>query len=302
MRPKGTKNIIAFEKRTTVETTSSEEIRHLANLKGSPLQEFSGLLKHQENFLNWVDDRHDIIVELGEEIRLLKRRPKGKGPPAAKEGTFEKYRWYSKQLILLEAINAFEAFYKKTFVQLGIVLHDYVQPEVFKDIKIDPTLVWSTAGQISAPALIFEQSLFHDLEAIDKSTQMLVGYRRYNQNSPDAHLADRVRALRAIFQIRHTLSHNNGLVTDGDAAKFKRLKFNIAAGEVIDPSNNYLGLAVFRELNSEADEFTKWLASATSNFLISCITKRSLSIPAAKRKDLESLLGAHASWAKVTWS
>jgi len=149
---------------------------------------------------------------------------------------------------------------------------------------------------------MFEQSLFHDLEVIDKCTQMLVESRRYNQNSPKANLADRVRALRAIFQIRHTLSHNNGLVTEGDAAKFKRLKFGIAAGEIIDPAKNFLGHSVFRELGAEAEDFTAWLASGTAAFLQRCIQDQGLAVSATKRQDLESLLGVHACWASVAWS
>jgi hypothetical protein len=302
MRTKGAKNFVSFEKRTAVETSSSKEVRHLANIKGSPLEEFRDLLKHQENFLDWVDRRHVVIVELKNEVRRLGKQSKGKGPTGAKEATFVKYRWYAEQLVLLEAINAFESFYKKTLVCLGTLLRDYVQPEAFRDIKIDAPLVWSTAGQISAPALMFEQSLFHDLEAVDKCLHMLVEDRRYNQNAPKSTVADRVKALRAIFQIRHTLSHNNGLVTEGDASKFKRLKFQIAVGEVIDPAKNYLGIAVFRILGAEANEITTWLACATAAFLQKCITNRGLAVPSAQRQDLESLLGVHPCWATITWS
>ncbi len=193
-------------------------------------------------------------------------------------------------------------FFEKTLVRLGMLLGDYVPPDAFKDIKIDAPLVWSTAGQISASALMFEQSLFHDLEAIDKCLQMLVEARRYNQHSPKPGLAKRVKAIRAIFQIRHTLSHNSGLVTDGDAAKFKRLKFQITPSEVIDPARDYLGTAVFLILDAEATEMTAWLADATATFLQKCITDRTLAVPLSSKGDFEKLLGTRPSWANVTWS
>jgi hypothetical protein len=302
MKTKGAKNITPFGRRTGVETSSSKEVRHLANIKGTPLSEFQGLLNHQVNFLAWVDTRHDMIVGLKKDLYKLKKKKKGKGPTGAKEATFVKYRWYAEQLVLLEAINAFETFYKKTFIGVGAILQEYVQPELMRPVKIEARLLWSITDAISVPALVFEQSLFHDLEAIDGASDMLIGKRRYNQNSHPNPLEERVKALRAIFQIRHTLSHNSGLVTESDGAKFRRLKFDITTKEVIDPAKNHLGLAVFRELEAEAKDFTSWLADKTATFLEACITDRGLEIPTSKQNELESLLGPHASWATVPWS
>ena len=301
MRTLGAKNIVAFAKRTEIATSASQEVRHFANISGNPLTEFQGLLNHQDNFLVWVDERHEKIVEQKNELLQLKGLANA-GPGGAKEGTFVKYRWYAVQLVLLEAINAFETFYKKTFIGLGVAVQDYVHPEEMNDAKIDARLLWSLTGQMSVPALLFEQSLFHDLEAIDKTAEMLIGKRRYNQKSEKNPLAERIRALRAIFQIRHTLSHNNGLVTDSDAAKFKRLKFDITAKDIIDPVKSSLGLAVFRELEAEAKDFTAWLAGATAAFLTKCSVDRGLVVHVAKRQELETLLGAHACWANVPWA
>ncbi len=302
MRTLGAKNIVPFAKRMDLETSSSQEVKHLANIIGNPLTEFRGLLNHQENFLDWIDERHEKIVELKTEIQALKNVAPGKGPIGAKEGTFVKYRWYAEHLVLLEAINAFETFYKKTFIGLGTIVQDFVQPEEMKDSKIDARLLWSLSGQMSIPAVLFEQRLFHDLDAIDDTTEMLVGKKRYIQKNPPKALAERVRAIRGIFQIRHTLSHNGGLVTDSDAAKFKRLKFGLTAKEVIDPSKNFLGATILHELDSEAEDFTAWLASATADFLNECIKDRGLAVAAAKGQELETLLGIHPCWKTVTWS
>lgn len=302
MRTKGSKNVTGFGKRESIDTSSSKQVQHLANITGNPLTEFQGLLTHQENFLYWVDQRHDAIVALKEEVRTLRGLPKTKGPSGAKEATFVKYRWYAEELVLLEAINAFETFYKKTFIGLGELLQEYVQPEAMKSIKVEARLLWSITGDLSVPALVFEQSLFHDLDAIDSSSEMLIGKKRYNQNSPTNLLGERVRALRSIFQIRHTLSHNNGLVTDSDASKFKRLKYEVKAKEVIDPAKNQLGLAVFRELRDESREFTLWLATATAEFLLVCVTDRGLIVPSTRRTEFENLLGANPCWATVPWA
>jgi hypothetical protein len=301
MRTLGSKNVLAFGKRTEIATSASAQVRHLANITGNPLNEFLGLLNHQDNFLVWVDERHEKIVELKAEVQELKDGANG-GRSGAKAATFVKYRWYAEQLVLLEAINAFEAFYKKTFIELGKVVQEFVQPEVMKGVKIEARLLWTITGNLSVPALVFEQSLFHDLDAVDEASEMLVADKRYKQNSNNNPLAYRVRSLRGIFQIRHTLSHNNGLVTDSDAAKFKRLKFDITAKDIIDPVESSLGLAVFRELEAEAKDFTTWLAGAAASFLTKCVNDRGLAVPAAKRPLLETLLGNHANWPTVPWT
>lgn len=301
MRTLGSKNVTSFGKRPDIATSASLQVRHLANLTGNPLTEFQGLLNHQDNFLVWIEERHDKIVELKNEVQQLNGVAPG-GHSGAKEATFVKYRWYAEQLVLLEAINAFETFYKKTFIGLGNVIQEFVQPDVMKGVKIEVRLLWTITGQMSVPALVFEQSLFHDLDAIDEASEMLIGKKRYNQNSTNNPLSERVRALRGIFQIRHTLSHNNGLVTDSDAAKFKRLKFGITAKDIIDPVRTSLGLAVFRELEAEAIDFTTWLSTVTAEFLTKCSADRGLAVPAAKNHKLQTLLGAHACWATVPWS
>ncbi len=302
MRTRGAKNVVSFANRTDLETSTSKQVRHLADIGGNPVTEFQNLLRHQANFLDWVEDRHERIVEYKIEINTLRGAANRRGPKGAKEETFVKYRWYSEQLVLLEAINAFEVFYKKTFIELGEILQPYVQPEAMKDSKIDARLLWSLSGNMSVPAMLFEQKLFHDLDAVDEVLEMLIGSKRYKQQNPAANMVDRVRSLRSIFQVRHTLSHNNGLVTDSDAAKYRRLRLRVAARQVIDPSKNHLGVAIFRELVAEAKDFTDWLANAAATFLTKCVNDRGVAVPTAKRTALTRFLGRNACWASVPWS
>lgn len=300
MKTKGTKNIVSFEKRTIIDTSSSQQVLHLARIRGSPVEEFSALLKHQRNYLKWISKRHELITE------SAKKSKAKKGPQGAKKATFVKYRWYSEQLVLLEAINAFETFYKTTFTRLGIILQPYIQPDEERVIRINARQLWAIAGETVlptlVPVLVFEQELFHDLDEVDRASDMLIGQRRYKRKEKNNQLKNRIRALRGIFQVRHTLSHNNGLVTTGDEAKFREIGYTIAVQEIIDPSKNHLSHAIFKELEVEAMDFTKWLAFATATFLEQCIKDRGLAVPRAKRKELESLLGKHRCWTKVTWS
>lgn len=302
MRTKGAKNRVAFERRQVIATSSSEHIRHLASITGNPLEEFRALLNHQDRFLVWLDKRYDTIVGQKKTIDALEEKRGGKGPTGAKAATFVKYRWYAEQLVLLEAINAFETFFKRTFVKLGKILQGFVQPGEMKNISVDPRLLWSITDSKCIPELVFEQRLFHDLDEIDNAAYMLIGKRRYIPKQPNSSMKIRVRALQVIFQIRHTLSHNSGLVTASDAAKFRRFQSVVTVGEVIDPVKDDLGLSVFRELETEAMDITTWLAKETAAFLTRCAHEQGLSVPKSTRKSLKSLLGNNECWKAVPWS
>jgi hypothetical protein len=202
-----------------------------------------------------------------------------KGPKGPKEATFQKYGWYSKQLILLEAINGLEVFYKRTFIALGNLLREYISEEKVKG-NIDAKVLWSLSGDVDVASLIFEPQLFHDYEKINEATKMLVGKFFYAEN------ASKTKTLSAIFQIRHTLSHNGGLVTNSDNTKFRMLGFAIQPKEVIDPTAENLSMSIFRFLKEESQKFTDWLREQTIIFL-----KKRGGIPATKKGDLQKLLG-----------
>jgi hypothetical protein len=290
-----------MESRTEVTTSTKSSIKHLSTHTGTPLEDFQSLLAHQANFLRWIISRHQTIVSLKQTINAA-NLPGAGSTLFTKEATYTKYRWYVEQLVLLEAINAFETFYKRTFVRLGELIREFVEADEMRNLRVDPSTIWLIDGQVSAPALLFEPQLYHDLKTIDDITAALVGKRRYNPKQPPAAIKDRVRSLMVIFQIRHTLSHNHGLVTSGDRAKFKRLGIDAVVDRVIDPAKDSLRIAAIEEIKEEAEQFTNWLAGVTADFLTSCIQNRGYQVPLSKKQPLEDLLGGHANWANVNWT
>lgn len=296
MKTKGAKNIVAFAKRTSIETSGDSEIRHLADSSGSPLEKLRQTFRHQENYLVWLRSRHEKIVEMQTKLDATSGGGAKTGPSGAKEGTLDKYEWYAGQSVLLESINAFELFFKRTFVGLAECLHEYLDPSALEN-SIDFKLIWAMNGQLSVAELLFEKSLFHNTDHIDNATHILVGKKRYS----DTRLKPRVRVIRSIFQIRHTFSHNGGLVTKSDAGKFRLYGYKIADGEVIDPAKNNLRVSVSREILSEAQEFMEWLLVATVDFLVKC-DKNGVTLPAKLRPELRALLGNNAKqWKRVPW-
>ncbi len=295
-RPKGAANVTRFEKRSRIETSNNKEIRHLVDLGPSPLKQFKDLLRHQENFLNWIDDRHRGLQEAKKALTEVEGGQK-KGP---KDAVYRKYRWYAEHLTLLEAINSFEVFYKQTLIALASALREFVPPGNIKG-SIDGRVLWSTTGEVDIASLLFEHQLFHDLENVDKATQMLVNARRYNVNNPKSPLKETIKAIQAVFQIRHTLSHNGGLVTGSDSTKLKVYGYDASVEEVIDPTKEHLGKSVLVLLKDEASAFTDWLRKSTIVYVQEA-ADRNLLIPLSKKQTLSMQLGGGKDWDTVPWS
>ncbi|MEY6432373.1 hypothetical protein ABC977_08140 [Thioalkalicoccus limnaeus] len=247
-------------------------------------------MKHQKNFLSWIESRHKQLLE-------AKRKAGEKGP---KDAVYKKYRWYSEQQLLLEAINAFEVFYKRSFIALAGPMRRYIPPEKIKG-SVDAKTIWASERQRSLVALIFEHQLYHDLEQVDNIANMLVGHKRYKPNGLKSPLRKRVRALQCVFQIRHTLSHNQGYVTVSDAAKFKVLGFFAKSGEVIDPTKNHLGSVIRDLLRMEAKEFTDWLLASAAKHLGAYSDERKELLPQKLRGRIEQSVGRHSDIDALVW-
>ncbi len=291
-RTKGAKNIVPFEGRASIDSTSTATILHLATqATDTPLEQFRALLRHETNFLKWIDSRHD---------ELLKAKADATGVRGPKDATYRKYKWYAEQNSLLEAINAFETFFKETFTRLGAAIHRYVPSGSIKG-TVEARTVWSSGRSAEPAALVFGAQLFHNLATIDEVTNMLVAAKRYKPQSNPPPRASKARALQAIFQIRHTLSHNQGRITEGDSSKFEMLGFAAPVGEVIDPTKDHLGRVVRQMLLDEANDFTKWLLAATIDFL-QARANSGIKLRQADQLHLEAVLGQDAAIAALPWS
>jgi hypothetical protein len=304
-RTQGAKGIKPFKKWTSVPTSARSNIRHLSSIKGGPLDVYLGLLKHQENYLKWIHSRHTLILDLKSRL-LMCQNPTSTKKGRVKEATYAKYRWYTEQTVVLESINSFETYFKTTLTRLGAILQPYVNPSPNRVLKINAKELWGITGEKLFPEMVplieFEQQLFHNLEEVDRATDLLIGKRRYNPNVVSNPLSESIKAIRGMFQIRHTLSHNAGLVTKSDRAKYLSIGLTITENEVIDPRSGSLSKAIFKSLASEAQEFNRWLRLETAGYLSRCIADRGLSVPVAKRTELIALLGKDKCWATVTWT
>lgn len=293
-RPQGAANVVAFVDRDEIATTEAQEIRHLARqVDLTALEQFKAQLRHQESFLSWIDSRHEQLLEAKRQLD-----PNGRGP---KDAVYRKYRWYASQQSLLEAINAFEVFYKNSFVGLAEALRNHVPPENIKG-NVEAKVLWAAKEPASFASLIFEQRLFHSLDNIDEVTKMLVDAKRYMPNNLNSPMRARVIAIQAVFQVRHTLSHNQGHVTQSDRAKFSALGYDAAQAEVIDPSKEHFGGVIRDLLKQESKEFTDWLLNEAAKFLLDRHQNGGLPLNAQVRSCIEKHIGTHAAIRALPWS
>jgi hypothetical protein len=292
-RPQGASNIQLFEIRSCVATTATQDILHLSKqVNAVPLEQFKAILRHQKNFLKWIDTRHNELLEAKRQLD-----ENGRGP---KDAVYRKYRWYAEQQSLLEAINAFEAFYKNTFINLGIAIQSYVPPHRIKG-SVDAKTLWAIPESASSSSLIFEHQLFHNLGNVDDVTSMLVDARRYQPGNLNNPLQRRVKALQAIFQIRHTLSHNQGHITQSDCAKFAALGYMAKHAQVLDPSKDHLGVVVRDLLAKEAGEFTEWILDKAAAYLSKRNQDAGLILQIHYKDEIERLVGTHSAITQLPW-
>lgn len=295
-RTAGSSNVKKFEDREKVSTTGSQEIKHLAaTVDGTALDQFIALLRHQQNYLSWIETRHSDLNDAKKELAQLK----GENYRGPKDSTYRKYKWYAEHSILLEAINGLEVFYKQTLINLGKAIRWYVPPENLGG-AVDAKILWGLS-KASIPELIFEHQLYHDLDNIDKACSALIGARRYNKKSPKANLKTRIKSLQTIFQIRHTLSHNHGVVTVSDKSKLEILGYSAKVKEVIDPSKDDLRKSIVKVLTDEATDFTSWLLDNTADYLKRQNTDRGMELKQKTKDRLEKMLGKSQKLDGLDW-
>lgn len=292
-RTTGAKNIKNFDLRESIETSSGKDIKHLSESSAkSALDQFITLLNHQRNYLKWIETRHSELMRL-----KAGNGTRARGP---KDSTYRKYKWYAEQAALLEAINAFEVFYKRSMINLAKALRNYVQPEKIKG-SLDAKILWSMSGKFSIAELIFEHQLYHNLDSVDQATESLISAKFYKKDDKKSKRSKKNTCLQAIFQVRHTLSHNHGLVTRSDNAKLKMLAFKANSREIIDPDKNDFGHSISRFLETEAKAFTDWLVSSTAKYLGDLSTNLGVVLEKSVLSRIEKGIGASAALSALTW-
>jgi hypothetical protein len=257
MKPIGTKNILSLGERKSIPTVASMDLSTGHDDKNAK-KALSQLVKVNDNFIRWIKKHHGMLSKVVEG---------GKPPSKLKKKIFDKYCWYAEKLVILEAINGFETFYKNSLISLATVLRDYVDIENITG-NVDIKILWIHKHH-SPPKLLLENQIFYDLAAIDKYTRMFLNKARYDGSNKKLkrEIQEICRGIRCMFQIRHTLSHNNGKVIKADRTKFKSLGYDVAVDQFINPLAESLAESIKKLIETESEFFSNFLKVEALNIL-----------------------------------
>ena len=225
-----------------IPTTKLSDIKKLSSQENmTPLNKFLNTLTNQKNLFNWVEKKVNDIDNINDKLKSISNNYRYR---TARNETYNQYLWYLRKICLLEAINAFETFYKDSVISLSKILLDNINLDKIKGsieksliIKLNPNDVIN---------VVFESELYHSTSKINEITQLLFSncedssfylkIEKPTKNPKNLKYKEEAENIDIIFQLRHTLSHNNGFVTISDAKKIRRLSGNVKERETLDLS------------------------------------------------------------------
>jgi len=299
-RPPGSKNMIRFLDRKRIPTSRHTDVSYYPSSK-NPLTVYQGQLSNARNFLLWLDKTQEALRSTISDLNVYLEANNVTSRRGPKGATSGKYKWYSQQLTLLESINGFESFVKQSLIVLTDLIAQFLKHTRFNG-TVDVSRLIESSTPVSVGKLLWEDQLFHHPDSIDDATNKLIGAKLYTINRMTEENYPRGRALLCAFQIRHTLSHNCGYVTQSDMMKFRHIRFQVDQDQLIDPSKDQLGEAVLQFLEREAELFNAFLILETANSLNRILRSNGESIPWSKRRDFEILLGRSSNWDNLPWA
>lgn len=196
-------------------------------------------------------------------------------------------------LALVGLVEAFERFLK----ELAAVCVDQVAPLVLDDrvavLRVDATKVAAHFSAQTVDSALCEGDTWLNAEAVHRRFgRLLADHHSKNSGLQLFPEGQRRRTLDTIFQLRHTIVHNLGVVTRTDAARLRLLtKQPVAAPKVLWLTNGdvwYVKLWL--------DQTAEWVNDQVGARLEALLTALhgdddTLFEPAAKAAELASVLG-----------
>ena len=217
---------------------------------------------------------------------------------------FERHQHRLRRLVIVALAEAFERYLK----EVGAICVDHVAPLVTDDrLKVLPVTAIGVAAHFKEDGLgkaLCEASTWLDCDAVTKRFGRLLadhhstsqGLRLFAQDVD----ADRYTALKTVFQLRHSIVHNLGVITGSDAAKLRLLTKRKVEPKQLWPTNGDV-MYVKLFLEDTAD----WMNEQVIRRLETLLTDlhgadNSLFVPADKAQELATQFSTSATVAGVT--
>jgi hypothetical protein len=205
----------------------------LAHTKPLPQEANSPLLHYRRK----ANDAHNLLAYVERNLSRVRTY----------QGPRDKHLRLLSRMTLLGVVEAFERFLKET----AALCIDHVAPHVaddrFADFKVHGDRLAAHFGEGSVGMALAESDTWLDCESINRRFQRVLAdpFRKDTKFFlvPSEHQERgegwRHTTLEVVFQVRHTIVHNAGVLTKSDAAKLRLLlRRHVDAPRVLWPERD----------------------------------------------------------------
>lgn len=259
----------------------------ISNASDLPPESFSPL----EHYRRSANDAWNLIAYMKRNVARVNYYSK----------PFDRHMSRLHAMALANLVGAFERFLKELAVICVNELADFSLDSRLDEFLIKGSVASAHFTTGSVGNALCEADTWLNLEVINKKFRKLLAdpfvdgnfyvFPMRSQHGTNDEVK-RSELIPAIFQLRHTLVHNLGVVTESDATKLRRiLQSTIAGQKVLTPtSRNVRQVKAF--LDETAKSINQRMALRLSGLLTKLKQENYLSIdPASKAQMLASLFG-----------
>jgi hypothetical protein len=210
-------------------------------------------------------------------IRYFERRLE-EGAHGAYEAVADRHLAHLRRIVLGHLLQSFERFIKETAITCVDLIAPYVFDDRFKEFNAGGNVLAAHFVAGSVGKAMCESSTWFDLEEVNRRFRNILKPPFCEPNQLPAMLfplsgaktanRDRAETLSLLWQVRHTLAHNVGVMTGSDVAKLRILsKQNIAANRLLEPTADDL-----RSVKRFLSETATWMNATVGTLLASALT------------------------------
>jgi hypothetical protein len=270
----------------------------ISNASDLPPESFSPL----EHYRRSANDAWNLIAYMKRNVARVNYYSK----------PFDRHMSRLHAMALANLVGAFERFLKELAVICVNELADFSLDSRLDEFSIKGSVASAHFTSGSIGNALCESDTWLNLEVINKKFRKLLAdpfgdgdfyvFPMKSQHGTNDEVK-RSELIPAIFQLRHTLVHNLGVVTESDATKLRRiLQTTIAGQRVLTPtSRNVRQVKAF--LDETAKSINQRMAIRLAGLLTKLKQKNYLSIdPASKAQMLATLFGVSVTISGYTAS
>jgi len=216
------------------------------------------------------------------------------------ESVYERHLANLRRMALASLVESFERFLKELAVLCIDSLVQFVSDDRFDEFsaKGGQIAFLLTAGSVGKALCESDTWVTNKTtnERFKKLLKLPFGENWESlfpeENQPPRGERDRARSLSILWQVRHTITHNVGVITGSDAGKFKMLvKSDVESSRILTPKNHDI-ISVKRFLSETAQSVNQRIAIAWPKYFRSCILITPHSLTPSQR-----LVPSRKNWA-----